>query len=323
MRADRLVAILLILQTRGRVTARALADELEVSEKTARRDLEALAVAGLPVYPQVGRNGGWQLLGGGRTDLSGLTAGEARTLFLAAGTASPLGADTSSALRKLVRALPETFRAEAEAAASAVVVDPRAWWADDEAPPPPEHLPTLQHAVIARRRLVLGYVDRSRAVTERWVDPLGLVSKGASWYLIAGTEAGLRTFRADRVRSVVVTDEEARRPPGFDLAAAWQSVVASMGERRVQVRATLRIDASHVPGLRMQFGGDMMLAEVEGTQEAGRELVIVGGPTALVIARHLAGWGGTIEVLEPDEVRAHLARIGRELAVAYGAEVPG
>ena len=126
MRADRLVALLLLLQRRGKVTAAEVADELEISERTARRDLDALAMAGLPVYSIQGRGGGWQMLGGGRTDLSGLSADEARALFLVAGpqAASP---ELRAALRKLVRALPEPMRDRAEAAADAVVVDPRGW----------------------------------------------------------------------------------------------------------------------------------------------------------------------------------------------------
>src|SRR5829696_731140 len=127
MRADRLVATLLVLQSKGRVTAAELADELEVSVKTARRDLEALAIAGIPVYSQAGKGGGWQLLGGARTDLSGLTAAEARTLFMVAGPSAAATPQVKAALRKLVRALPEPFRAEAEAAASAIVLDPSSW----------------------------------------------------------------------------------------------------------------------------------------------------------------------------------------------------
>src|SRR6266571_8066466 len=127
MRADRLVAVLMLLQTRGRVTAAEVAAELEISERTARRDLDALAMAGLPVYSQPGRNGGWQLLGGARTDLSGLNAAEARALFLVAGPSSQATPQVKAALRKLVRALPETMRADAEAAASAIVIDPSSW----------------------------------------------------------------------------------------------------------------------------------------------------------------------------------------------------
>src|SRR5437868_5551843 len=127
MRADRLVATLLYLQTRGRVTAAEVAAELEVSERTARRDLEALSTAGIPVYSQQGRGGGWELVGGARTDLTGLTAGEIRALFLAAGpmTAAP---ELRQALRKLVRALPAPLRPDAEAASRASVTDDRNWW---------------------------------------------------------------------------------------------------------------------------------------------------------------------------------------------------
>src|SRR5690349_3526017 len=127
VRAHRLVAILLLLQQRGQVTAAEVAEELEISERTARRDLDALGVAGLPIYSRQGRNGGWQLAGGGRTDLSGLTASEARALFLVAGPASAATPEVKAALRKLVRALPEPFRPAAQAASQAVVVDPAGW----------------------------------------------------------------------------------------------------------------------------------------------------------------------------------------------------
>src|SRR6187549_79279 len=127
MRADRLVAILLMLQTRGRITAAEVAEELEISERTARRDLDALGVAGLPVYSQQGRGGGWELAGGGKTDLSGFTSAEARALFLVAGPASSATPEVRAALRKLVRALPEAFRLEAEAASTAIVRDPAGW----------------------------------------------------------------------------------------------------------------------------------------------------------------------------------------------------
>src|SRR4029079_19075698 len=144
MRADRLVAILLMLQSRGQVTAAEVAQELEVSERTARRDLEALGVAGLPIYSRQGRNGGWQLLGGGKTDLSGLNAAEARALFLVAGPSSTATPELRAALRKLVRALPESFREHAEAAATALVVDPLGWGHTQPAARTPAHLDVVQ-----------------------------------------------------------------------------------------------------------------------------------------------------------------------------------
>ena len=148
MRADRLVALLLILQRKGQVTAGEVAAELEISERTARRDLEALGTAGLPIYSTQGRNGGWQLLGGARTDLSGLNAAEARALFLVAGPASSATPAVKAGLRKLLRALPETMRDEAESASSALVVDPTRWGQKTVERPAPPWLEPLQTAVI-------------------------------------------------------------------------------------------------------------------------------------------------------------------------------
>ena len=162
VRADRLVAILLLLQAKGQVTAGEVAAELEVCERTARRDLEALGMAGVPVYSGQGRNGGWQLVGGARTDLSGLTAAEARALFLVAGPSSSATPEVKAALRKLARALPETFRSEAEAASTAVIIDTRVGPSPLLGPAPP-HLDALQHAVIEGEQLVLGYVARDQA----------------------------------------------------------------------------------------------------------------------------------------------------------------
>ena len=190
MRADRLVATLLLMQARGRVTAAELSKELEISVATARRDLEALSAAGIPVYPQPGRNGGWQLIGGARTDLSGLTAPEARALFLLVGPAASVDPEAKAALRKLVRALPETFREDAEAAAEAIVLDPAGWGAPARVRPP--LVDVLQDAVVRRRRVRLTYAAWDRDPVERLVDPWGLVAKGEQWYLLGG---GSRTRR--------------------------------------------------------------------------------------------------------------------------------
>jgi predicted DNA-binding transcriptional regulator YafY len=314
VRADRLVATLLVLQARGRVTASELADELEVSVKTARRDLEALSMAGIPVYSQAGKGGGWQLLGGARTDLTGLTAAEARTLFLVAGPSAAVTPEARAALRKLVKALPETFRADAEAAASAIVLDAAHWGAT--APPPPAHLDVLQRAVIDGVQIRLGYTDRRRSPSERTVHPLGLVAKGSTWYLVADTDAGLRTFRLARIRSVELTTDPVARPEGFDLAEAWESVVATVEERRRTVRATVRVTPDTVTWLRAQFGSDLV---VRGPIADGRVEVEIGAPQPAYIAERLAGWGQRLDVVGPPEVREHLARIGTELVAAYAS----
>ena len=312
MRADRLVAALLLLQTRGRLTAAELAEELEVSVATARRDLEAMSAAGIPVYPQPGRGGGWSLVGGARTDLSGLSAPEAQALFLLVGPAAAVSGEAKTALRKLVRALPETFRADAEAAAGATMIDPTRWGERDRLRPPLVDL--LQECVVRRSRVRLVYAGVGRAQSVRLVEPWGLVDKDEVWYLVAGTDRGRRTFRLDRVVSAEPTDETFERPGDFELEEAWAEVVGEVEERRSQTWATLLIETRNVWILRDHFGRH---CHVEGDLADGRSRVRVGAPTPLDIARNIAGWGGAVEVLEPAAVREQLGRIGAELAGRY------
>src|SRR5207244_3179923 len=195
--------------------------------------LDALSAASVPVYAQRGRGGGWALLGGHRLNLSGLTAAEAEALFLVAGPErlAGLGVEPGvrSALRKLLAALPEPLREHAAAAHSAVHVDPARWGRDTE--PQPRHLDALREAVVAGRQVDLSYAKPRQPPAERRVHPFGLVSKGGTWYLIAGTPAGLRTFRVSRVRAVSRTDEPVERPEDFDLAQAWDAIVTEFPQR--------------------------------------------------------------------------------------------
>ncbi|GAA2905507.1 WYL domain-containing protein [Streptosporangium fragile] len=311
MRADRLIAALLLLQARGRVTASELAEELEISVDTARRDLEALSAAGIPVYPQPGRGGGWSLVGGARTDLTGLTAAESQALFLLLGPAGSAEPELTSALRKLIRALPATFRSDAEAAVRAVVSDSAGWGEPDRELP--ALVQSLQNAVVRRLKVRLAYTGKGERPTERLVDPLGLVDKDGIWYLVAGTEAGRRTFRVDRIASAEVTDLPAERPDDFDLSVEWARVVAEMEQRRSLVSATVLIDARFLPVLRSHFGRHCEVV----AQDDGRVRARVAAHTARSIAEQLAGWGATVEVVEPEPVRAELARIGLELTERY------
>ena len=312
MRADRLVATLLLMQARGRVTAAELAAELRISVATARRDLEALSAAGVPVYPQPGRGGGWQLVGGARIDLTGLTAAEAQALFLLAGPAASTAPEVKSALRKLVRALPSTFRAGAEAAADAVLIDPAGWGESDKEPP--ALVRELQTAVVRRRKVQLRYGGRSGPPWLRLIDPWGLVDKDDVWYLIAGTSRGRRTFRVDRIVEAVVTDQPVERPEDFELAQAWQEVVDQIKQQRSLVQATVLIEGRFAPVLQSHYGRH---CEVLDTLDNGRVRVRVASHMARSIAEQLAGWGSAVEVLEPDDVRRELARIGAELVRRY------
>ncbi|MGB0112541.1 MAG: WYL domain-containing protein [Ilumatobacteraceae bacterium] len=318
MRADRLVATLLFLQTRGRVTAAQVAAELEVSTRTARRDLEALSIAGIPVYSQPGRNGGWSLVGGARTDLSGLTAAEARTLFLIAGPSSAVTPEAKAALRKLIQALPETFRAEAEQAAAAIVLDPAEWGSDGPQPPP--HLETLQQAIVTGVQVHLGYRDRQGNVTERTIHPFGLVSKRNTWYLVAGTDEGQRTFRVWRVQSAQLTDVPALRPPDFDLRREWDTIAANIAELRGEQIVSVLAEPRAVTWLHAQFGQDRVAVDstTATTEEGGRLHVEITFPTTHSPAAQLAAFAAVVEVLAPTDLRTELLELGQRLVMQYG-----
>ncbi|MRG59470.1 WYL domain-containing protein [Agromyces sp. CFH 90414] len=359
MRADRLVATLLLMQARGRVTAAQLADELEISVATARRDLEALSSAGVPVYPQPGRGGGWSLLGGGRTDLSGFTAAEARALFLLLGPRAGDSDDAKSALRKILRALPATFRADAEAAAEAVIVRAGGWDtaadASGGAIARTETVRTaagrLQRAVVDRRVVRFRYTAWGREPRERVVHPLGLVDHTGTWYLLATPhEAGAdawRTYRLDRMDDLDVLDETFEAPAGFSLDDAWAEVALAVDRTRHRASAVVLVAPEAVAEVRGWIGDTELLGaapgDVGGADAAGsagrgdgadtaddagepgdrRIRLRASAPTEAVLARRLAAWADVAEVVEPASLRAALAAAGAALADRYGVPDAG
>ncbi|MFH9723232.1 helix-turn-helix transcriptional regulator [Streptomyces sp. NPDC017254] len=316
MRADRLVAALLFLQTRQRVTAAELAAELDVSERTARRDLEALASAGVPVYSQAGQGGGWSLVGGARTDLTGLTAPEIRELFLLTGPDAGASPQTRTALRKLVRALPATLREGAEAAARAGISDGTDWAGTETEE---ALLAPLQRAVVEAREVRIGYARPGREPSERTVQPLGIAAKSGVRYLVADTEHGLRTFRIGRVTSVTGTGAPAVRPEGFDLPTAWRALAARMEDRMVAATVRGRAAPGTEPVLEAVIGGRIRYGTRTGDGWTPFE---ADGPSPEVIAARLAGLGARVELLDPPEARTALARIGAELTLLYEQSAP-
>ncbi len=314
MRTDRLVAILLMLQRREQVTAAEVAAELEVSERTARRDLDALAMAGVPLYSIQGRGGGWRLVGGARTDLSGLSASEARALFLVAGPASASTPAVKAALRKLVHALPEPFQDQAEAAANSMLIDPSRWGSRANDDRPPRFLDPLQDAVISGIQVRLGYVDRTGNGTERVVHPLGIVAKGPTWYLVAATDAGRRTFRVDRVSFAEPTEDPVRRPADFDLAESWREIADEVDRKRTPLEIRAFCASDGIGLLRMILGHRL---EVGGSRTDGRIEVVIRGHSELALAGELAGVVQWLEVMDPPGVRDHLAAIGAALVDKY------
>lgn len=319
MRADRLISLLMFLQRCGRVTAAEVAAELEISERTARRDLEALAMSGVPVYSQHGRGGGWQLIGGATTNLTGLSADEARALFLAIGPSASSTPELMGALRKLGSAIPETFRADAEAASMAVKVDASGWSSVGPGPAIP-HLDVLTTAVVERTQVELAYQSPRSGPSTRVVHPLGLVTKRNVWYLVADSDPpgqldGRRTFRLDRVRGVELTDRPVVRPDDFDLDAAWEGIVTDVQTLHAGERLRVRVDPSMLRPLTWVYSGRHV---IEGTLDDGRIDVTLTDTSERGFAGQLAGFGAAIELVDPSATLvAEFVRIAAELSERY------
>ncbi|MFC7623362.1 helix-turn-helix transcriptional regulator [Microlunatus sp. GCM10028923] len=316
MRAERLVAIALLLQAHGQLTAPDLARRLEVSERTIRRDLDALLLSGLPLYSQQGRGGGWALLDGHAINLSTLTAEEAQALFLVTGPELLAGlgleAGLTSALRKLQAALPASTREQAGITRRAIHIDPTRWGQSALATSPA--LARLRAAVVAGVQVDLSYAKPGEDAVTRRIHPYGLVSKGGTWYLVAGTDAGLRTFRVSRVVDAAATTDPVERPDGFDLVRAWEDVNRRRepcSSERVLVEFQVRPDA--VGTVTSNLPEQYQLEPVAGP---GHRFT-ASFPTVHEAACELIYLGSGIRVLEPASVRAELVRIGHRLVAAH------
>jgi predicted DNA-binding transcriptional regulator YafY len=320
MRSDRLLSILLLLQVHGRLSARELAERLEVSERTIHRDVEALSAAGVPVYAERGRHGGIALLPGYRTDVSGLTAPEARALFVFAGrgTLADLGleGELRSALRKLLSVLPEPHRPDAERAGDRVVVDPRAWMRAHEELP---RLAAIQDAVWRDRRLRLRYrrPGASEAV-ERLLDPYGLVAKAGTWYLVAADGGEPRLYRVSRAEAAEVTDLPAVRPAGLDLEALWEELRGRLEERGEGVEVHVRVrDERRELVLRVVAGQLVAPAERLGNGAGGWSELRLRYPAEAAARASLLAFGGDVEVLSPASLRRGMLASAHAIAALY------
>ncbi|MFD2082652.1 Predicted DNA-binding transcriptional regulator YafY, contains an HTH and WYL domains [Actinopolymorpha cephalotaxi] len=323
MRAERLVAIALLLQAHGQMTVSQLARRLEVSDRTVRRDLDALLLSGLPVYSQRGRGGGWALVDGHAINLSALTAEEAQALFLVTGPEllAGLGLDgLTSALRKLLAALPATTREQAGLTRRAIHIDPTRW-GQPTLPAPPALAP-LRAAVVAGVQVDLTYANAGEDAIARRVHPYGLVSKSGVWYLVAGTDSGLRTFRVSRVVDAAVTTEAVERPDDFDLVRAWEDVNRRRGpcsRERVKVEFQVRPDV--VAAVSSTLPEHYRLQPVDGPSGQVRRFVATF-PSVHEAACELIYLGEGVRVLEPPAVRAEMVRIGHRLIAAHAPDWP-
>ncbi len=322
MRASRLVQLLLMLQARGRMTAAALAAALEVSERTIHRDVDALSAAGVPIYAERGPHGGIQLVDGYRTRLTGLTGDEAEALFLSGlpGPAAELGLGTvvAAARLKVLAALPTELRTRASRLVERFHLDTSGWFQGGQ---PVPQLGALAEAVWGGRRLEITYRRGERHV-ERIVEPLGLVLKAGTWYIVAVADGQVRTYRADRVVSVRDTGEVITRPSGFDLPSYWAESSAAYEREAPRVTVTIRIHPRAIASL-ADLVGERALRDAEelpadADPEGWRRLRLsVDWPDE--VPGRLIALGSAVEILEPAEMRDRAVALAHDVIARHAS----
>jgi predicted DNA-binding transcriptional regulator YafY len=318
MKADRLLSALLLLQAHGRLSGRELSERLEVSQRTIHRDMESLSAAGIPITALRGAQGGWQLEKGWRTQVPGLDTAELNALLMAQPRAlgdPRLAAAGERAFEKLLAALSGPMRERAAAIRERLYVDTSGWH------PSTENLALLadvQDAVARDCRISFNYTRADGESGPRTVDPLGLVAKGASWYLVARAPEGLRTYRVSRMSSLTSLAIACERPAHFDLVAFWKESTAQLEQKKGSYEAILLLDskavrfisewytASPVKG-RLTFREGWLKLCVKFESEEQAQFVV-------------RGLGARVQVVDPAALRARVLEEGRAVVAAYEAK---
>ena len=311
MRASRLVSIVLLLQSHGRMRAAELADALEVTPRTIYRDIESLSLAGIPIVGEAGNHGGYRLLEGYRTRLTGLSTDEAQSLFLtgAPAAALALGIDqqATAAQLKLLAAITPAARDRAEHARQRVYLDPTPWGGTGT---PEPWLPQLYEATWTDTSIRLRYGTTRRGFH---VDPLGLVCKGATWYLIGRRGADHRTYRVSRIRDLAVTTETFDRPAGFDLVTHWQDTSSAYTDSLPRTTVTLRLRGDALARAGWVQARAKTISDPDPDGWADAKLELEDEDNALTVIRIL---GSEVIVAKPDSLRIKAVAIAREFADA-------
>lgn len=300
MRADRLLSILLLLQNGGKMTSRSLAEQLEVSNRTIIRDMEALCTAGLPIYAERGANGGWVLDEKYRTNLTGMTQEEILSLLLSSHDSllSDLGIKRhfDAAYQKLLTSSPVTIQKDAETIRQRIHIDGMSWHPSDESFP---YLSTIQEAVWSDRRLFIRYQKEHEQV-ERVVNPLGLVAKRNVWYLVAEANQELRTYRISRLLEVQLLMETFQRPSNFDLVQYWEQSTEQFKARLPRYPAIVRMTEQQLSRLQRERYVKILHFKVEkdGWGKAQLEFHTLESACQWILS-----CGREMEVLEPSELR--------------------
>jgi predicted DNA-binding transcriptional regulator YafY len=316
MRADRLLSALLLLQAHGRLTGRALAARLEVSARTVHRDMEALSAAGVPVFALRGARGGWQLDEGWRTRVPGLDEAELRALLMAQprvlGDARLVRA-AERALDKLLAALPASLREQAASMRQRLHVDTTGW---SGVPEDLSMLAIAQDAVAHDRKLAFRYLGAGREPpverVDRVVDPLGLVAKGGTWYLVARKPEGYRTYRVSRIEEARLLDEPCERPADFDLAAYWKASIEELQKGWTRYEAVLRVEPRAAESLKRWRAAESVEPGAKAPAD-GWVTLRVGFDDEDQACFVALGHGARAEVISPPSLRK---RVAAELAAA-------
>ncbi len=327
MRADRLISILMLLQAHGRMTARELAAELEVSERTIYRDVEALCASGVPLYAEHGPGGGLALLDRYRTNLTGLKEGELRALLMLFSGPGPLDRlgvhqEWKSAMRKLSAALPNAARVDEEQVRQRFYLD-WSWWFHDQEPIP--HLNTIQQAVWQGFRLRLRYRTYLMAPTEVEVEPYGLVAKAGVWYLVAAVAGTARVFQVAWIMDVEPLVAQFARLPGFDLQEFWQDWCANYEHNHQAFLVTVRVSPALFHILPLYFGRRLVdRLTRSGPPDAHGWFTLTLTFESLEAARErILSFGGAAEVLEPEALRCSVIDYAEQIMRFYKSKTGG
>ena len=331
MRADRLLSLLMLLQVRGRMTAQELAQELEVSERTIYRDINALSASGVPVYAESGPGGGCALLDNYRTNLTGLTADEARALFML-NIPAPLDQlgvtqELKAVLLKLAAALPEARRRDEERIRQRVYLDSLAWFQGEDAAP---HLPAIYRAVWDDRKaaitLRLQFGAFLQTQIEQVIAPYGLVAKAGVWHIVAARlgaarDDQLRVYRAADVIAARLLDETFTRHAGFDLVDFWQNWCDGVDDRsRPRYEVTLRL-ASHFVAQAQHYLGEGARAAIDAKRAVpdaqGRVQIGVAFESLEEARSRCLSLGYAVEVLEPEALRRSIVDYAEQIRKVY------
>ncbi|WP_420627839.1 helix-turn-helix transcriptional regulator [Candidatus Leptofilum sp.] len=320
MRADRLISLLMLLQTNGRMTADALAKRLEVSPRTIYRDLDALSSAGVPVYAERGPNGGCMLMESYRTNLTGLNEKEVQALFMftVPGLLADLGADKASeaAMLKLMASLPAPFQQDAAFVQERLHLDPAAWFQPDENAP---FLPLVQTAVWQNRRLRLNYRRGDGQWVKRLIDPYGLVAKASIWYVVGGLHSGkVQVYRVSRIMDATLTGTSFQRPESFDLVTFWQRWRDQFEAEQNRLEVRLRVPPTSGPLLALVFGeGIVQALQTAPTDTSGHATLSLTFDSLEGACRQLLGLGTAVEVVTPQTLREQMLARAKQVAEQY------